>query len=87
MIALLNSQGGKEVEMERILLSILVIGVLLLGACGAPTTAPRISFDEDSVDLGEATPDQQIDYEFRFQNIGDAPLIVHDATVKLLKGC
>jgi hypothetical protein len=28
--------GGEEVEMKRILLSVLVIGVLLLGACGAP---------------------------------------------------
>ena len=29
-----------EVKMKRILLSILVTGVLLLSACGAPTTAP-----------------------------------------------
>jgi hypothetical protein len=73
--------------MKRILLSVLVIGIILLGACSTPSKAPRISFEQDSVNLGEATPDQPIDYEFRFQNIGDAPLIVYGVTVKTLEGC
>ena len=73
--------------MKRTLLSILVIGVLLLGACGTSSTAPRISFDEDFVNLGEATPDQQIYYEFRFQNIGNAPLIISGTSEKTLEGC
>ena len=90
--------------MKRIALSILVMGVLLFGACGAPTTAPpaeapptptapvftggpRISFEEDSVYLGEATPDQRMLYDFRFQNVGDAPLVVYGTTVKTLEGC
>ncbi len=81
-------------KVRRILLLILVIGVLLLSACGsAPTTAllftggPRISFDQDSVYLGKATPDQRLQYEFSFQNIGDAQLIVYGATAKILAGC
>ena len=77
----------------RRLLSILVIGILLFSACGASTTAPvftggpRISFEQDSVYLGEATPNQRMNYEFRFQNVGDAPLIVYDTLAKALEGC
>jgi hypothetical protein len=51
------------------------------------TEGPRISFDEDSVYLGEATPEQEIHYEFHFQNIGDAPLVVHSARANTLEGC
>ena len=92
---------GKEAEMKRVLLPTLVIGVLLLSACGASTTAPpaeaptapvytggpRISFEQDSVYLGEATPDQRMLYDFRFQNVGDAPLVVYGTTVKTLEDC
>ncbi len=95
---------AEEGEMKRLLLSIMVIGILLLGACGTPTTAPaaeapptptapmftggpRISFEKDSVYLGEATPDQRMLYDFRFQNVGDAPLIIYEATIKILQGC
>ena len=36
-----TSNSKKEaVKMKRILLSILVVGILLLSACGAPTSAP-----------------------------------------------
>ncbi len=100
-LPLINDFAGKQAQMKRILLLILVIGILLLSACGAPTTAPsaeaptapvftggpRISFDEDFIYLGEATPDQKINYEFRFQNIGDAQLIVYGTTQKALEGC
>lgn len=78
--------------MKRILLPILVIGILLLSACGAPAASvfiggPRISFEQDSAYLGKATPNQQINYEFRFRNIGDAQLIVYGTTAKILEGC
>ncbi len=79
--------------MKRMVLPILVIGVLLLSACGAPTTVPvftggpRISFEQDSVYLGKATPDQRMLYDFRFWNVGDAPLVVYNTTVKALDGC
>ena len=86
--------------MKRILLLVLATGVLWLGACGAPTAeapsaptapaftgGPRIFFEQDSVYLGEATPEQQMYHEFRFQNVGDAPLVVHDTTAKVLEGC
>ena len=78
----------------RRLLSVIVIGILLLSACGASTPTapvftggPRISFEQDSVYLGEATPEQRMNYEFRFQNVGDAPLIVYDTLAKALEGC
>ena len=51
------------------------------------TEEPRISFDEDSVYLGEATPEQLMHYEFRFQNTGNAPLVVDSARAKALEGC
>ncbi len=51
------------------------------------TEGARISFDEDSVYLGEATPKQEIHYAFRFQNIGNAPLVVHSARAIALEGC
>ncbi len=80
--------------MKRILPSILVIGILLLSACGASTDTPpvftggsRISHDEDSVYLREATPKQEINYAVRFQNVGNAPLIVYGTTQKTLEGC
>ncbi len=80
--------------MKRILLLTVVIGVLLLVACGAPATepplftgGPRISFEQDSVYLGEATPEEQIYYEFRFQNVGNAPLIIYNTFIEALEGC
>jgi len=48
---------------------------------------PRISFDQEYVHLGEATPDQQINYSFTFKNIGDDPLIVYDVKIKTMEGC
>ena len=70
-----------------------------MGACGAPTEAPltpaaplstegpRIFFDEDFIDLGEATPHQPLHAEFHFQNVGDAQLVVYDVTKETLEGC
>lgn len=48
---------------------------------------PRIFFDQDFVDLGEATPDQKIHTEFRIRNVGDEPLIIYDTTSRALEGC
>lgn len=80
--------------MKRILLLTVVIGVLLLVACGAPATeppvftgGPRISFEQDSVYLGEVKTEEQIYYKFRFQNVGNAPLVIYDTTIKALEGC
>jgi hypothetical protein len=79
-------------------MTLLLVALPLITACGADdeeeitptptvTEEPRISFDEDSVYLGEATPEQLMHYEFRFQNIGNAPLVVHSARAKTLEGC
>ena len=51
------------------------------------TEGPRISFDQESVYLGEATPEQQIHYEFHFQNVGNASLNMYIASVRTLRGC
>lgn len=59
------------------------------GGSTAPvyTEGPRISFDQDFVYLGEATPEQLMHYEFLFQNVGNAPLIVYDVSARTLQGC
>jgi hypothetical protein len=51
------------------------------------STGPRISFDQDSVDLGGVPLDIPINYTFRFKNVGNAPLNVIGAWAKALVGC
>ncbi len=51
------------------------------------TGGPRIFFYEDFVDLGEATLGQEIHTEFRFWNIGDDTLVLHETTKQTLEGC
>ncbi len=48
---------------------------------------PRLSFDKDSVDLGEVPLDIPINYAFRFKNVGNAPLNIVDTQSKALVGC
>ncbi len=53
-----------------------------------PSTAqPKIHFDEDFVDLGMVPHGDVVDYTFDFRNMGDAPLIIGDASAKALEGC
>jgi len=68
VIALLNSRsgeaevlGGKEDKMKRTLLPILVIGILLLSACGTPSTVPAAE-EEEAAPLEEeevAPPEEE----------------------------
>ena len=51
------------------------------------TGGPRISFDEDSVDIGEVPLDVPINYTFNFRNVGSAPLNIIDTWAKALVGC
>ncbi len=51
------------------------------------TGGPRISFDQDFIDMGKATPNQQLHIEFRFRNVGDALLEVYGMTKESLEGC
>ena len=53
----------------------------------ATTEGPRISFDQEYLHLGQATPDQRIDCTFTFENVGDAPLLIHEVKRKTLEGC
>jgi len=79
--------------MKRTIL-ILSLGVLLaavgLTSCGGNETSigqPSIHFTEDYVDVGIVPPGISLDYSFRFTNEGDAPLIITDATIRVLEGC
>ena len=47
----------------------------------------RISFAEEEVHFGEATPDQRMEQEFRFRNVGDAPLEIDKVMARTLEGC
>ena len=51
------------------------------------TDGPRISFDEDSVDIGKVPVDIPINFVFRFTNVGNAPLDIINVWVKALRGC
>ena len=80
--------------MRNLLMASLTIAILavMVTACSSDSGSevdggPRISFDQEYVHLGEATPDQRINYAFTFENVGDGPLIVHKVKIKTLKGC
>ncbi len=51
------------------------------------TGGPRISFDEDSVDLGKVPPEPPVGYTFHFKNVGDKPLVIIDASLQAVEGC
>jgi hypothetical protein len=51
------------------------------------TGRPRFDFDQVFIDLGEATPSQPLRAEFRFRNIGDAPLELYSTSKEALEGC
>jgi hypothetical protein len=79
--------------------AILTAALILIGAAVAscspaiedPTSneagGPRIVFEESDVGLGKAAPTDRIEYEFRFRNVGDAPLVISDISTKTLEGC
>ncbi len=48
---------------------------------------PRIHFDEDLVDIGNVTPGESMDYTFHFENVGNAPLVLEDASLRVIQGC
>ena len=71
-------------------LGMLMALVVVLAACGqsSPTQGqPRIFFYEDSVDVGKVPPGVSLAYTFRFQNVGDGPLVIEDVSVEALEGC
>ncbi len=51
------------------------------------TGEPRLSFEKETVYLGEATPDERIQYDFIFRNVGNAPLEIAGVSTKALEGC
>ena len=82
---------GKAIQSITLLI---LAGVLFLfSSCSSGEIVPafeggpRIFFDQDFIDLGEATPDQKMHAEFAFQNIGDAELVLYDTIRETLEGC
>jgi hypothetical protein len=51
------------------------------------TGGPRLHFEQVFIELGEATPNQPLSTEFRFRNIGDAPLELYSTDKESLEGC
>ncbi len=51
------------------------------------TGEPRISFDEDSADMGKVGPEAPISYTFHFKNVGDKQLKIIDAWARVVQGC
>jgi len=85
-----------------IFIAILLSTALVLVACGGDSesssspdassadtgiSGPRIHFDTEDVNLGQATPYESISHIFTFQNTGDAPLIINEVKKKTLEGC
>jgi hypothetical protein len=73
-------------------LSMLMLAAIVLAACGgsSPTSTqgqPRIFFYEDSVDVGKIPAGAELDYTFQFVNMGDATLVIEDASAKAIEGC
>lgn len=59
-------------------------------AAGAEGAAgrPRIAFDETSHDFGRVPYDREVRHEFRYRNVGDAPLTIGaPPTIVAVEGC
>jgi hypothetical protein len=87
-------KAGRNRVISSVLAFLVLAGLLFISpACSSQETpakftgGPRISFDQESAYLGQATPSQRIEYEFRFRNIGDAALVIYQITSKTLLGC
>ncbi len=57
------------------------------GALAEPLEGPRLLFAREAVNLGKVAVGERVQYDFRFRNVGDAPLVVSGATAKALEGC
>ena len=51
------------------------------------TLVPRISFDEDLVDMGKVPPEGPMSYAFHFKNVGSAPLNIIRTNSEAVIGC
>ncbi len=86
-------RGGRMKGIILILgLSMLLLAGVVLPACGQsnpiPTQGqPRLSFTQDSVDVGKIPPGVVLDYTFHFKNVGDAPLVIEGVSARALEGC
>lgn len=57
------------------------------GALPKPIEGPRMFFAREVVNLGKVAAGERVQYDFRFRNVGDSPLVVSDVTAKALEGC
>ncbi len=44
-------------------------------------------FAREAVNLGRVTAGERVRYDFRFRNVGNAPLTITGVTVRVLEGC
>lgn len=58
------------------------------GATAVPYTGgARLWLSATEIDLGKVPLIQEVSRSFDLQNVGDAPLIIAEPTVKVLQGC
>ena len=87
-----NTLRGEKIKRVTIILSMLMLAAVALSACGQSNTIqtqgqPRLSFTQDSVDLGKIPPGVAMDYTFHLKNVGDAPLVIKNVSARALEGC
>jgi len=87
-----NTLRGRRMKRMTLILSMLMLAAVALSACGQsnpiPTQGqPRLSFTQDSVDVGKIPPGVALDYTFHFKNVGDAPLALKSVSARALEGC
>ena len=70
--------------------------VVAVAACSSTATGtaqptfsggPRLSFDRQTWDFGEVAPGKPLEAVFRFQNLGDKPLVIEKAYTRVVEGC
>jgi hypothetical protein len=74
-----------------VLSSLLLFGASACSSGGeSPETAggPRIQFQQEAIDLGTASPGDELHAEFYFRNAGDDTLVIGEITTEVAtEGC
>ncbi len=52
-----------------------------------PVEGSRMLFAREAVNLGKVDAGERVQYDFRFRNVGNAPLTITGVTAKVLEGC
>jgi len=65
-------------SLNKITISTLLLGGVLLGATDKPSPGPRAAIDVTSFDAGQVLATQPVRHTFTVKNTGDAPLTIKD---------